>query len=580
MIINGLALKKPDPKSEREAYRQKHTYPYKDTDKLEQLEAAGLEYRESQNQMMNTVFNYFKQKKPGYVQFIEAPAGLGKTFGYLYPSLFIAKPDEKIVLSTFTKLLQRQLIEDSLPQLMQALAFDKAVALMKSPSHYLSLSTFYNKLKQVDPSDTEAAFCMKVLVWLTETDEGDLEEIGLGKTLHHPFWDEIRSTPEMKLQLESFLEVDYLNRREKRLDKASILVSNHAYLFSEWQRRPERFENVKLILDEAHHVPDVLDQNATMLLSTRSITNELKRLGSKDKEDTLLNDCLNLLPSSSIKPYQLDTLHAVVQLFSDEWEDWTKKWLDWLMHAETYDDRVIEWKEKAIDYRNLPLDIKRDTEFLNGNLEELIYVGRQLTDSLESDREDLTQKEKRVLTKIKVILDHFGTVVKRFSYLFLSGDQSSQTSVRFYSKNPLSTLSFSRFDQETKETLLEAFNAAEHKILTSSTLSVNDSVYYLQKQLGIENKQLDVYASPYDYSRQAKLFVTTDADMHKQEKTSVSVTFITEQIDQILSQTDENCLVLFRSHDMIQRVYQALKRRSHLKDKTILAQTFPAAPSS
>ncbi|MER2063853.1 MAG: helicase C-terminal domain-containing protein, partial [Alkalibacterium sp.] len=570
--IDGLALKKLQGENEQVTYREKVTYPYKDDDKLSQMEAVGLEYRESQNLMMNTVFNYFKQSDPAFVQFIEAPAGLGKTFGYLYPSLFVASPDEKIVLSTYTKLLQRQIFEESLPQLLDVLPFSKAVALMKSPSHYVSLSAFYMKLKNVDVTDTEAVFCMKLLVWLTETDEGDLEEIGLGKTLNHPFWNEVKSVPNAKLQFKRFEEVDYLSRREKRLEQASILVTNHAYLFSEWQRQPDRFDQMKLLLDEAHHVPDVLDQNATVKLSTKSITNELKRLGSKDKEDTLLNDCQLLLPSDHIKAYQLDTLHSTVQLFTEEWEDWSKKWIDWLIHDEAYEDRVVEWKEKTIYYAQLPMDIKRDTKFLCGNLEDLVYVGRQLTDALDMAQTPLTQKEKRVLSKIKLILDHFETVAVRFNYLFLSGTNPNQTSVRFYSKNPLSTLSFFRFDQAVKEQLLNQFNMQKHVILTSSTLSVNGSVSYLQKQLGIENKELAVYDSPYQYAKQAKLYVTTDVDTYKQEKMSVSVNFITNQIEQILSQTDENCLVLFRSHDMIQRVYQALNRRSHLKDKTILAQ--------
>ncbi|OJF90915.1 helicase C-terminal domain-containing protein [Alkalibacterium sp. 20] len=572
IIVEGLALKKPGFNSEQERYRETLTYPYKEEDKLAQLESLGLQYRESQNQMMNTVFNYFKQKKPDYVQFIEAPAGLGKTFGYLYPSLYLATLKEKIVISTYTKVLQRQLVEDSLPQLTRVLSFDKSIALMKSPSHYLSMTAFYTKLKNVDPKDTEAFFCMKLLVWLTETDEGDLEEIGLDKTLQHPFWNEIRSVPHTKLQFKAFESVDYVTRREKRLEQASILVTNHAYLFSEWQKQPDRFENVKLILDEAHHVPDVLDQNATITLSTKSITNELKRLGSKDKDETLLSDCHKLLPSDHIKAYQLDTLHAIVQLFSEEWEEWSRKWIVWLIHAPSYDDRIIEWKEKVITYADLPLDIKRDTKFLSNNLQELVYVGQQLTAVLKKDDVSLTQKEKRVLSKIKVILDHFETVIVRFNYLFLNNTQINQTGVRFYSKNPLLTLSFARFDQETKEVLLRQFNTAPHMILTSSTLAVNDSVSYLVKQLGIEKNRLDTYESPYDYASQARLFVTTDVDTNTQKTTRVSVAFITDQIDRVLSQTDENCLVLFRSHDMIQHVYQALKRRTHLRDKTILAQ--------
>lgn len=572
IIIEGLALKKPMTDNEQLTHRSKHTYPYKETDKRAQLELMGLSYRESQNQMMNTIFNYYKQETPDWIQFIEAPAGSGKSLGYLYPSLFLSSPKEKVVISTYTKLLQRQLVEENLAKLLEGLPFSKTIALMKSPSQYLSLSAFYSKLKDVDASDTEAIFCMKLLVWLTETDEGDLEEIGLGKTLHHAFWTEVKSVLNAKTPFECFKEVDYLARREKRMEKASILVTNHAYLFSQWQQFPDTFDNTNLLLDEAHHIPDVIEQNATIRLSVKTITNELKQLGSKEKEETLLNDCLELLPSENIKGYQLDTLHSSVAMVSEGWEMWCKKWIDWLIHADSYEDRIVEWKEKTLYFNELPLDIKRDTKFFCRNLEELVYVGQQLTSALNKAEEKLTQKEKRLLSKINAILDHFLTVTKRFNYLFSSVESSNPTVVRFYSKNPLSTLSFYRFDQEVKDTLLSQFNSANHIVLTSSTLSVNGSVSYLKNQLGIENNQLALYPSSYNYAKQAKLYVTTDVDTHAQKNNSVSTSFITEQIERALSKTDENCLVLFRSHDMIQKVYKRLIQRGNLNNRTILAQ--------
>ncbi|GEK90616.1 helicase C-terminal domain-containing protein [Alkalibacterium kapii] len=572
MIVEGLALKKLKSDSEQLDHRKSHTYPYKESDKRAQLESMGLNYRESQNQMMNTVFNYLKKEHPEPVQFIEAPAGSGKTFGYLYPSLYLSSPEEKVVLSTYTKLLQRQLVEDNLPQLLDRLPFDKTIALMKSPSHYLSLSAFYTKLKNIDINDTEAFFCMKLLVWLTETDEGDLEEIGLGKTLHHTFWTEVKSTLDAKNQLDSFKEMDYLARREKRLKNASILVGNHAYLFSEWQHHPGRFNKAKVLLDEAHHVPDVIEQNATMKLSVKTLTNELKQLGSKEKEDTLLYECLKLLPSQNIKEYQLDTLHSTVSIVSEEWEMWCRKWTDWLMHNDAYEDHVAEWKEKTVYYDQLPLDIKRDTKFFCRNLEELVYVGRQLTQFLDTADQDLPKNEQRLLSKINVMLDHFSTVIDRLNYLFSSKNPSNPTIIRFYSKNPLATLNFYRFDQKIKDQLLKELNKTEHLILTSSTLTVNGSVSYLKKQLGIEKERLNRYPSSYNYKEQARFYVTKDVDTSAQKNSSVSASFITDLIERILSKTDENCLVLFRSHDMIQRVYKRLNQRGQLKDRTILAQ--------
>lgn len=49
---------------------------------------------------------------------------------------------------------------------------------LKSPKSYIKLDTFYQSLERLDDNRLLNRCKMQLLVWLTETKTGDLEEIG------------------------------------------------------------------------------------------------------------------------------------------------------------------------------------------------------------------------------------------------------------------------------------------------------------------------------------------------------------------------------------------------------------------
>lgn len=576
MIVNGLALKKPQSLSSQVAHRHLPVYPYKKTDKDTLFSKLGLSSRESQFNLMNDLFNYFKNTDPDFSFLAEAAPGSGKTFGYLLPAFYLATPEDKIVISTYTKVLQKQLVDESLPFFNRQLPFNQSVALAKSPSHYVSLSAFYRKWKNTAETDTEAFFCMRVLVWLSETSEGDLEEIGVGAKTPHPFWQEIKPTPKLQ-PLAEFEPIDFLKRREDKLSASAIIVTNHAYLVANGFKEKPPFKINKVILDEAHHFPDIIEQNATLNLRVSSLTKDLKRLGSKDKEDTLLA-ALSALEDSKLKPYQLDTLESVSQVLLEEWEDWSVYWINWLMSFNDYDQIVVEWKEKPVDLNTLPMQLKKDTRRLVAALNEYRYVAGQLTHILDTEQEALSKETRRELMRLQVMIDHADSLSEAMQALFFSNEKGSQTGLRFYSKNPTSTLTFYRFNQDSKETILEELNKVNHLVLASSTLSVKQSTAFISQALNLTNVQFSQYESPYRFSEQGRIFVPAESAEVKQGKKAAYVSVLANQIEQILEKTDENALVLFRSQETIQAVYTLLKRRGKLKNKTLLAQNISGTP--
>ena len=74
------------------------------------------------------------------VSLIQAPTGIGKTYGYLLPALSQVK-ERQIVLSVPTKILQNQIMEEEGKHLKEVFHID--IHSLKGPHNYLKLCLLY-----------------------------------------------------------------------------------------------------------------------------------------------------------------------------------------------------------------------------------------------------------------------------------------------------------------------------------------------------------------------------------------------------------------------------------------------------
>jgi ATP-dependent DNA helicase DinG len=576
MIVGDMAIKKPISPTVQEQYRKQPVYPYNEEEKRSVLSHIGLDWRSGQSEMMNTLFNYLKKDTPNYTQLIEAAPGSGKTYGYLFPSYYLASKENKIIISTYTKILQKQLSADIIPVLNQKMPFSKAVAVAKSESHYLSLSAFYRKWKNTAATDTEAIFCMKILVWLTETTEGDLEEIGSGAHMAHAFWKDIRPS-ERLTPLPVFESYEFLHRRNRRLEESAIIIANHAYLLADWKKAQPIIQSGNVIIDEAHHLPDVIDQSATLSLRVSSLVKDLKQIGSIDKEDSILNQ-LDAAADSPVKDYQIRSLESAAHILNEEWQEWSDSWIARIRQSDDYSDTVVEWKDHKIDLNALSVGIKKDNKRLKAMIDEMIYMGNQILELLESESEALSKEIKRLSSRLQLVIDRTQHLSEILTEMFFRQEKDSLTGIRFYSPSPWNTLTFYQYNHGSRELLHNRLHAVNHLVLTSSTLSVKGSTSYIQQALGLEQAEFSRFDSVYDYQKQGRLFVPDQQTAVGHLKRGAYASDLAGQLEDILKQTSENTLILFRSQETIQAVYQLLKNRPTLNRKTILAQNISGTP--
>ncbi|MBS7577169.1 MULTISPECIES: helicase C-terminal domain-containing protein [unclassified Enterococcus] len=215
----------------------------------EVLKRFGMTKRPIQVEMIE----YLTEKK-GLPNFIEAPSGIGKTFAYLFGILNRIGKNQRLVVSTETKLLQSQLVDEELPKIAEI--FGIQGTLLKSKRNYLDLTALKKNLKTATGKRT-SIYQMGVLIWLLETETGDLDELN-NLDLTHAFFEAVRYANHSLAN--QFGEYDFYQRITEQVRQSTVLITNHAYLLERLKQEPTLFSNDILLIDEAHQWLKTIEQ--------------------------------------------------------------------------------------------------------------------------------------------------------------------------------------------------------------------------------------------------------------------------------------------------------------------------------
>jgi ATP-dependent DNA helicase DinG len=229
----------------------------------------------------------------------EAGTGTGKTFAYLVPAL---KSGGKVIVSTGTKTLQDQLFNKDLPMVRDALKAPVKIALLKGRANYVCPYHLQQSLADGRFLTREdAADARRISVFAKVTHTGDKAEC-VEVSESSPVWNHATSTRENCLGQDC---PDYkecfvmLARREAMA--ADLVVVNHHLFFADVMLRDEGMAELlpacnTVIFDEAHQLPEV----ATLFFGDTVSTAQILDLARDARTEGMLNarDCLDL-PTAS-----------------------------------------------------------------------------------------------------------------------------------------------------------------------------------------------------------------------------------------------------------------------------------------
>ena len=215
---------------------------------------SGFRPRSGQTEMALAVARTVEQ---GGSLVVEAGTGVGKTFAYLVPALLSG---ERVLVSTATKALQDQLFARDLPRLAAAFGLPVRLALLKGRASYLCPHRLeLARREALLPDRATVALLAKVERWAQGTRSGDLAELpGLDeRSSLLPF---ITSTRENCLGSECghYRECPVMQARKNAM-AADLVVINHHLFFADLAVREtgmaELLPSVRVVVfDEAHQL--------------------------------------------------------------------------------------------------------------------------------------------------------------------------------------------------------------------------------------------------------------------------------------------------------------------------------------
>lgn len=216
--------------------------------------------------------------REGEILVVEAGPGTGKSLAYLAPALAWRRAGgERVVVATRTLNLQEQLLKKDLPLLRRLAGVPLRAVEARGWSNYVCLRRLETLPRSGDLSPAEGEALERLNRALEEGTPGVRQELDTPPEL----WSRVAAEPTACARSRCpWYSRCYFFRQRRELERADLVVTNHALLLSDVAMRREGGPGVLpgdlscIILDEAHH----LEAAATEHLARQVRTETLGRL--------------------------------------------------------------------------------------------------------------------------------------------------------------------------------------------------------------------------------------------------------------------------------------------------------------
>lgn len=476
------------------------------------IDQTGNDFREDQLMLANRIFEAFETKNH---LALEAYTGLGKTVAFLLAAIsYYSMYGKKTLVSTSRKILQKQIITDDLAILKEACGLDISVSDLKGRDNYLNLQAF-ELLLSLDDENTEIIYLkMKLLVWLLDTETGDLSEIHL-KGPEKAYY------KTMAIQAGESGAHPYFERALDLAENSAMIITNHYFL-------PDCLEHVmdidSVLVDEAHQLKNALDDRMESAYSYQGMKFFIGQIGMASQE-RLLHTYIN------------DNNETIVYLLEDI-----------LKHLNQNIDRLFG-------------------SFSAGNTDEaLLHIkgGLKYTQTFLGAI--------RGTNNYQILYNHMHHYQRMLSLLQTGLEKGDYTIGR--DDNFQKTKIYIRDDRQ--KILDDHVKNLSSTVLLSGTLEVNGSFRHLTYWFGDLPYDSQIISNPSLFDN-TRLFIPEDIPDYDVNDDRF-IWALVDYISVYLSETDSKLMVLFSNYELLDKVAEYTEEVQLFADYAVLRQSRASTP--
>jgi ATP-dependent DNA helicase DinG len=436
---------------------------------------------------------------------VEAGTGVGKSFAYLIPAIL---SDEKTIISTASIALQDQLINKDLVFLQKIMPQKFSFAMLKGKNNYLCLK------REKEFSELTESY-LRFREWMAETDTGDKDEL----PFIPDFWSKVcGDSNDCGVNQCPFYPDCFYYTRFRSLYKKDIIVINHHLLvydlISGFKILP--FHD-QLIIDEAHQIENVISHVCGSALGHSQVLWLLHRLrGLKLETSHLFDPVERFFKNPPIPP---------------------------LLKGGYYSGGIPG--EVAEELKKLK------EQFAFDKVEHRLGLYKE---SAESD-----ELRDRAETTILYVRSLEGTIND-----FIAQDNGDKV---YYLTENRKLLELRSSLVECRKPFCDLASGYGSVIMTSATMTTGGSFGFLRERLGITDFKETVIDSPFDFRKQAVLYIDKDLPSPVKGNSRSFQDKSLRVIEDLINASKGRALVLFTSYAHLRFASENIKTECPFKSQ-------------
>ncbi|MGA3065656.1 MAG: helicase C-terminal domain-containing protein [Tepidisphaeraceae bacterium] len=497
------------------------------------------EFRPQQMQMASAVQSAIERGKH---LLVEAGTGVGKSFAYLLPAIeYAVSKKKRVVVSTHTISLQEQLVEKDIPLIQAVYPNEFTAVLVKGRGNYLCqrrLEQARGRQGMLFDQPEQLQSLRMIEQWARRTTDGSLSD--LPEAPQAGVWERVCAEQGNCLGKKcKFYEPCFWQAAKRRMQSGDLLIVNHALFFSDLALRMAGVNYLPkydlVILDEAHTVEDVAAEHFGLGVSENALRHQLRILYDERRGKGLL---------TTHGAAANDAIDDIVELHP-MMEDFFQGWIEWQETSGRANGRVHE-----------PSAVKND---LSGKLRDLALHMKTILASVDSE-EDVSELN-AMADKTALLAEELDAIVKQkmpdaVYWVEMGGRTRRNVRLRAAPVNVAAGLKEHLFKKIHSVTMCSATLCTGNPAEKPET-GADPAFAYIVSRLGADDAQTLALGSPFDYARQATLFI--ESDLPQPGDTKLFLPAACEKILHYLKKTSGGAFVLFTSYSALLEAAERLR---------------------
>lgn len=485
-----------------------------------------FEFRPQQVAMAEAVTRSLSQ---GQHLMVEAGTGTGKSLAYLIPAILWAmENNRKVVVSTYSKTLQQQILHTDIPFLQDKLDLSFRYSLCVGHGNYLSLRRLKRAHQMGLFTDFKSSRQLQAVAdWAGITKVGIRGELPF--EVLNAVWEDVGRQKELCLGKKCETnDVCFYFKERKKWFASNLLVVNHHLFFANIASGGGVLPHYDaVIFDEAQNVEEVATDFLGVELSNTSLIYFLDRLFNRKTKKGILTQIETRGLGVLLQKKTALARQAVDSLFDHVFEKYGRQ------------NRTIRF------YKPPPIE-----NVLTIPLKDLQESLKTCEIQIQSEEEQLELSAAYIrctefINALDALLDQ--SLSGYVYWLELkAGRRFSRATMRGVPIDISEALKKQVFDKTSRV------------VLTSATLTTNHSFDFIKKRIGCEPKEDMILDSPFDFQSQVLLYIPADLP-EPSEKTDHYIEALSRRVLTLVDAVKGRTFILFTNYDTLNRVHEKLQ---------------------